>query len=186
MKVFTALGSARKEGSTAKVLGWVEAELEALGHEVDRADLFDYNIRACTGCNTCKLDHDAPGCIIEDDQDALLARVIEADALVVASPIYYWGFSAQAKIFLDRCYALSKPSQARPSLVEGKRIAFVITGLGPVEGNLDLLSATFPRIVGQHKLVNPGNLLVPGCSRPADIPAHMQDEAKQLAGALVG
>jgi multimeric flavodoxin WrbA len=185
MRVFTALGSARREGNTAKVLGWVEDALRAGGHEVDRANLYDYNIRACTGCNTCKLDQDAPGCIIEDDQDALLQRVLESDALIISSPLYCWGFGAQAKAFLDRCYALGKPVPGgNRSLISGKRIAFIITAGGGLEDNIDLVAATFPRLAGWHRLDNPGNLLVPNCARPADIPAQVQAEAQALAAKI--
>ena len=184
MRVFTALGSARKEGSTAKVLGWIESELRALGHEVDRADLYDFNIKACTGCNTCKLDMDAPGCIIEDDCDGLLQRLLEADAIVLASPLYFWGFTAQAKAFVDRSYALGKMSKEKPSLAMGRRISFLITGIGPVAGNIELLAATFPMFIGKHGMSNPANLFVPGCFDPAEIPASVQDEAKQVAQQL--
>ncbi len=184
MRVFSALGSARKEGNTAKVLGWVEAELRARGHEIDRVDLYDFNIRPCTGCNACKLDPEAPGCIIEDDCDGLLHRLLEADIFLLASPMYYWGFTAQAKALLDRCYAFGKPAGPRYSLIDGKRFSFIITGLGPVEGNLDLLVATFPRIMAMHRTVNAGNLIVPNCNRPAEIPASVEEEAKQLAAKL--
>jgi multimeric flavodoxin WrbA len=186
MRVFTALGSARKEGNTAKVLGWVEDELQALGHTIDRADLYDFHIRSCTGCNTCKLEPDAFGCILEDECESLYQRLLAADAFIVASPLYAWSFTAQAKAFLERGYALGKPvpGGGMSSLAEGKRCAFLITAGGAVEGNIDLLSATFPHLVSWHGMINSANLLVPGCTRPADIPAGVQAQARQLAARL--
>jgi multimeric flavodoxin WrbA len=186
MQVFTVLGSARKEGNTAKVLGWVEDELRALGHSVDRADAYDFHIKSCTGCNTCKLDLDTPGCILEDDCDGLQQRMLDAEALVVASPLYGWSYTAQAKAFLERGYAFAKPQPGggMRSLAAGRRIAFIITAGGGIENNIDLLTATFPRLINWHGLINPANLLVPGCTRPADIPASVRDEARQLAARL--
>ena len=54
MNITTILGSPRKSGSTATVLGWVENELEANGHHIDRIDIMKCGIKnGCLGCYAC-------------------------------------------------------------------------------------------------------------------------------------
>ena len=50
MKVMTILGSPKKKGNTAKVLGWLEEELEAQGNQVSRINITDREVRGCLGC----------------------------------------------------------------------------------------------------------------------------------------
>lgn len=66
-------------------------------------------INYCTGCMTCWMK--TPGqCVIKDDMTAFLKTEIEeADAIILASPVYVDGFSAQIKTVLDRCFALLDP-----------------------------------------------------------------------------
>lgn len=54
MKVTTLLGSAKKKGNTATVLGWVEEELKASGHDVERIYLHNKAIKGCIGCAKCR------------------------------------------------------------------------------------------------------------------------------------
>ena len=53
MNVVTILGSPRKHGNTAKVLGLFEDEMDSGGHTMDRVNLIDVDVRGCLGCGTC-------------------------------------------------------------------------------------------------------------------------------------
>ena len=98
MKVTTILGSPKKKkGNTAKVLGWFEDELTNLGHEVDRINIIDREVKGCLGCGTCQNKADEPGCVQKDDAVAIFENMMSADAVVYASPLYCWGFSSQMK-----------------------------------------------------------------------------------------
>jgi multimeric flavodoxin WrbA len=106
MQVTTVLGSARKKGNTATVLSWVEEELKSLGHDVERIYLHTKSIAGCLGCAKCRENPDEIGCVQKDDAIDILQQMIKSDVTLFASPIYFWGFSAQLKALIDRGYAL--------------------------------------------------------------------------------
>jgi multimeric flavodoxin WrbA len=64
-------------------------------------------------------------CIIDDDMEALYPAFIEADLVVLASPIYWWSVSAQLKLFIDRLYGLNR--EKNPHYFRGKKIMLVLT-----------------------------------------------------------
>jgi len=186
MKIAVVMGSPRSAGNTATVTGWVEEKLREQGHEVDRINAVDLKITGCTGCNACKVEAAIPGCVVEG-VDEYLAYLIDADAILIASPLYAWGFSGQLKIMLDHAYSLAKPSpDGTRSLIAGKRMGFLITAAGPVQNNIELLAACFPSFAGflQCELVPP--LLVPGCTKPDELPEGIKPAAERLAIELAG
>ena len=63
------------------------------------------NISPCHSCYSCQ-KKDAKGCVINDDMQILYPKLIEADAWVIASPVYWFNMSAQTKLWMDRCFAL--------------------------------------------------------------------------------
>ena len=182
MKILCIMGSPRKQGNTATVLGWVEEELRAAGHAVEHVDVVDREIDGCTGCNTCKLEPKWPGCVIEDDADALFKMMMEIDLAVLATPLYVWGFPSQLKALLDRAYALKKPSEdGAYSLIAGKRLALLVTCAGPYEGNAELLAAPFERIAGFAQAGIAGTLFVTETSVPDMLGEEWRERAIAFA-----
>ena len=105
MKTLSILGSPKKRGNTATVLNeYLRGAQENPNTHNQTVFLQSKNIKPCTGCDACKKD--LTTCIIEDDMQQLYESIREADVLVFATPIYWWGMSAQLKTFLDRMYAL--------------------------------------------------------------------------------
>jgi len=187
MRIVTVLGSPRPAGNTAKALGWVEDKLKAGGHELERINVIDYNMSGCTGCNTCKLEPDEPGCIIEDDVDMLLKRMIAADLTLMATPLYCWGFTSQLKTLLDRCYSLKKPGEdGGKSLIAGKKFALLVTSAGPYEGNADALAMPFERICWFTQTVPAGKLFLTGCTTPEEMGDEVKSQALAFAQEIAG
>lgn len=186
MKIVTLLGSAKKKGNTATVLGWTEAELKALGHEVERVDLNDVDISGCMGCAKCRKHPDEIACVQSDDANGILEKMIAADAVIFASPLYFWGFTAQMKLMIDRTYALvtnyHQPDQT--SLLQGKRVALIATGGSPFENNAEPMFTAFDRLVGFLMVEKAGELYAQCQSHPSRVPADVQDKAKALARSL--
>jgi multimeric flavodoxin WrbA len=81
------------------------AGARAAGAKVESFHLHEMDISPCDACDACRADADA-GCIIDDDMQLLYPKLQDADALVIASPVYWFTMSAQTKLFMDRCYAL--------------------------------------------------------------------------------
>jgi multimeric flavodoxin WrbA len=103
MKVLGILGSPRKGGNTELLLEEALKGAEAEGAEVERLRITDYNIIPCKECLACYKDGN---CIILDDMAKIYPKLLEADILLLASPIFFYGVTAWAKALIDRCQAL--------------------------------------------------------------------------------
>ena len=102
-KVVIFKGSPRKNGYTAKLLEQVAKGAESKGAEVIEFDLNDSGIRGCQGCFYCRT-HD--GCATKDYLQPMYEAIIEADAIVFGSPIYYYQITGQAKVWLERTFPM--------------------------------------------------------------------------------
>ena len=187
MKVLTLLGSAKKKGNTATVLGWVEAELTAAGHEVERIYLHNASIKGCLGCAKCRDCPDEIACVQKDDAAGIMEQMIASDVVLYTSPLYFWGFSAQIKALIDRSYALvtkyHQPDQT--SLMRGKRVGLLATGAGAYEQNAEAMFVAFDRIADFLLAEKAGELYVANCTTPADLSEDVREKAKKLAKSLV-
>ena len=186
MKVLILQGGAKKKGNTAKVLGWVEEELTSKGHEVETVYLHSYTVKGCMGCGKCKDVSDEIGCVQKDDAPEILGKMIQAQAVVFSSPLYFWGVNAQLKAIIDRTYSLytnaNTPEHA--SLIEGQRQALLVTGAGPWDNNAEGAFTAFGRMQKYHKAIHAGELFVGGCTNPADMDPSVKDRAVEFAGKL--
>jgi multimeric flavodoxin WrbA len=122
-RVLVILGSPRKKGNSSTLAARISRGAKSAGAEVETVFLQHLKISPCRGCNTCQ-KRNSEGCAIKDDMQKLYPRLIEADAWVIASPVYWFTMSAQTKIFMDRCYALT--AYAKNPFV-GKRIAIAMS-----------------------------------------------------------
>jgi len=183
MKVLCLQGSPRREGNTATVLAWVEEELAAMGHDVEHIDIVDLSIEGCREDLSCQRVVDEPACAVHDDADLVFEKMLGADLIVFASPLFCWGFSAQMKALLDRSICLCKTSDsvAPKFLVEGKRMALVCTAAGPKDGNMDIIPEVLSRYAQYQRCEPVGDLLVPRCSEPSELDNRVKDEARKFA-----
>jgi len=124
-KVVIVMGSPRKNGNSITLAQHVAKGAEAVGAEVESFYLHEMDIKPCDACDIC-LEDSSKDCVIDDDMQNLYPKLRQADALVIASPIYCATVSAQTKLFLDRCLALGGP-QEKESALKGKRIGIVLT-----------------------------------------------------------
>jgi multimeric flavodoxin WrbA len=103
MDVLVFLGSPRKKGNS-EVL--TEAFLEGVreaGGDPEIIRLCDLTINPCISCGGCD---DSGKCVVEDDMTPLYEKIITIDKIILASPIFFYGITAQAKAFIDRTQAL--------------------------------------------------------------------------------
>ena len=97
-------GSPRERGNSARLSERVGAGAAEAGWDVECVSLQSMDIRACDGCDLCKETGEL--CVIDDDMQSIYPRLIEANAIVIASPIYWFTYSAQLKLCIDRWYGL--------------------------------------------------------------------------------
>lgn len=71
---------------------------EEEGHKTEKVYLRKYNLNYCLGCSACE---EGP-CVHDDGMEELIAKMIEADVIVLATPVYFYSMSGQLKTFIDR------------------------------------------------------------------------------------
>ena len=94
--------SPRKGGNTEILAEQVVAGMKDGGAEVEVIRLADYTISPCIACGGCEKTGQ---CVVQDDMQELYPKIDSADRLVLVSPIYFYGVTAQLKAFIDRCQA---------------------------------------------------------------------------------
>ena len=125
--IIIVLGSPRKEGNSATLAGQVALGAEAQGAQVERFFVSDKDVGPCTACDACR-NATVDDCVLRDDMVPLYPKLRSADALVIASAIYWFTVSAQTKLFMDRCYALGGP---QGNALAGKQVAVILTYADP-------------------------------------------------------
>ena len=103
MKVLMLRGNPRKNGVTERLADLFARGLRESGAELFDVDLASKNIGLCRGCFACSAGEKGR-CVIDDDMADILDLLDEADAVVCASPIYFYAMGAQLKIFWERCF----------------------------------------------------------------------------------
>lgn len=104
MKKVIVISTSLRVGSNSDILAdkFIEGARDA-GNEVEKISLVGKRIEFCRGCLACqKLGR----CVIEDDADAIMRKVLEADVVCWATPIYYYEMSGQMKVLIDRMNAM--------------------------------------------------------------------------------
>lgn len=102
MFILGIAGSPRRNSNSELLL---EAALDGARSEknvIEKIVVANCNIKPCRGCDCCR----SGTCTINDDMDYILPRLEQAEALIVASPIYFYGLTSQLKALIDRCQVL--------------------------------------------------------------------------------
>lgn len=106
MKILLISGSPHKAGTTSVLIKAFSKGAESAGHEVYHFNAGEKEVHPCIACEKC---HSAvSACVFRDAFDEIRDMLIEADAVVFASPIYYYGLTAQLKAVIDRFYGIDE------------------------------------------------------------------------------
>ena len=104
MKILVITGSPRKNGNSNTLAdNFIKGAQEA-GHNVVRFDSAFKNVHPCIACNKCGMNGK---CVFKDDFEFIRDNIVDADAVIFATPMYYFGISAQIKAVIDRFYAIN-------------------------------------------------------------------------------
>ncbi len=115
-RVLILSSSPRKGGNSDTLCDrFLEGAAKA-GHQVEKVFLGDRDIRYCTGCGACVKTGQCPQ---KDDMEGLLERMVQADVLVMATPVYFYTMAAQMKTLIDR-------TCARYQEIKGKDFYFIL------------------------------------------------------------
>ena len=187
MNTLTVLASPRVDGNTERILQWIEGALRQGQHQVERVHINPLDVRDCVACLACAESADEPGCAIRDDVPRIFEKLIEADAVVFASPLYMWGVSGPMKSLYDRtlCLVRGWGTPEHRSFVDGTRIAQLITCAGGDGENTEPVTTCFERLAYFLKADSRGTLVFPNCTEPEELPDTHGTKAREFAERLV-
>ncbi len=165
-------------GNTSQMLAMLGKNLSRAGLELEEIFLSQHQIGFCTGCATCL---ETGACWVRDDYNSVVRSVLEADAVILASPVYFFNVTAQMKTFLDRSLGYGhRPRQDwKPGLALSVSAGHGETWVADYLGRVMRAFGAFP--VGKLTAiaVGPGEFL----GREA-VEARAADLARDLAQAV--
>lgn len=126
-KILVLFSSPRKKGNSATLANEIIRGAESQGAKVGTLRLHGMDISPCQACYACQ-KKDSKGCAIDDEMQTIYPKLVEYNTWVIASPVYWFTMSAQAKLFMDRCFAF--PAYSKKSLENafvGKRIGIAMS-----------------------------------------------------------
>lgn len=115
MKILILNGSPRPKGNTAAMIAAFAGSAEK-NHEVKVIDVCSRNIAGCLACEHCHTN-DFGVCIQKDDMQEIYRELESAEMLVIASPVYYFGYSGQLQCAIHRTYAIGKPRNLKQTML---------------------------------------------------------------------
>lgn len=159
MNIILLQGSPNKKGST-NILSeaFLQGAREA-GHQVQRFDLTDFEIHPCTGCVSC--GYEGP-CVQKDDNQKIREAILNADMIVFATPLYYYGMSAQLKTVIDRFCAYNS-SITRKHM----KSALLAVAWNSDHWTFDALESHYKTLVRYLDFDDQGMVLGKGCGTPS-------------------
>lgn len=182
-KILILNGSPRPNGNTAALIREFTAGALVNGNEVNCFDLQKMNIHGCLGC--CKGGKDpAHPCVQRDDMDKIYPHYLNADIVVLASPMYYWGFTGQLKCAFDRLFAVAEldPHYANPH----KNAVLLMAAEGDTEANFEPVRHFYHALLQNLAWQNTGIVYAGGNMQPGDIQGKPQlAEARNLGLTIV-
>ena len=116
-KVLILSSSPRRGGNSDTLCDEFLRGAQEAGHEVEKIFLKDKTIHYCTGCGVC---NEGKPCPQKDDAPEIVRKMVAADVIVLATPVYFYTLSAQMKTQIDRCCA-------RYLEMKGKEFYFILT-----------------------------------------------------------
>lgn len=102
-EILVLAASPRKGGNSDLLCDEFMAGAKAAGHRVEKVSLREKTINHCAACGTCQ--ENGGRCSQKDDMPEILAKMISADVIVMATPVYFYTMNGQMKTLIDRTYA---------------------------------------------------------------------------------
>ncbi|GHV34932.1 flavodoxin [Synergistales bacterium] len=166
-------GSPRKGATTDSLVGAFIEGARSAGNTVTNVRVAGLKIGGCLGCNHCFEDESQ--CVQKDDMAQIIDKLKESDALVFASPIYFFGLTAQIKLAIDRTYALLR--EGTPV----KRAALLLTCGADSPDVTEPAIAMFRAMANYQQWAEAGVVVAHGLHKPDDLKGRPElEQARQL------
>lgn len=163
MEILILEGSPRKNGNTEILAEAFKKGAElGKGNNVEIVSVKDYKVNPCTGCNTC-FKREGNKCFQKDDMQKIYDKLMKADCLVIASPLYFYGISAQLKAVVDRIHT---PMREKFKI---KKMALLMAGAASIPNLFDAVKVQYQMVLDYFKIENAGMVLADKVKDKGDI-----------------
>ncbi len=157
MKVLLLTGSPRRAGNSNALATAFCRGLAENDHSVTRFDAAEMTLHPCVACGACRREGSGGKCCRQDDMQAVYPHLLEAEAVVLATPVYYYTVSAQLKMMIDRFYAVNAALRERP-----KQAFLLAACMDRQEADMQALLDYFQRLCDYCHWQNQGHVLATG------------------------
>jgi NAD(P)H-dependent FMN reductase len=178
-------GSPRAKGNTNTVVEWARQGAAGAGAATEVVDLapLKFKVNGCVCCMGCQKS-DKYECVIADDAQPILARIPSYDAIVFATPVYFFGPTAQLKLVLDRLYSLFKFDRPGPGfgcVFAHATLGLISTAGDGLDGGLQAVADSFA-ILSRFTGCKLETLLVPSAPKePRDLDGNAELRERAVA-----
>lgn len=124
MKVVAISGSARHDGNTSILIKKAFEEMEAEGIQTELIQLAGKPVRGCTACYEC-FNKKNKRCVIDDEINNCIEKMVAADGIIIASPVYFADISSETKALIDRAGMVARANNQLFALKVGAAIVAV-------------------------------------------------------------
>lgn len=116
MKIAIVNGSPRKGNTVTAIQAFVSGA--SADHDIEIINADALNIVPCKGCDACGC---TKGCVAKDDTNETVDKLVAADMILFATPVYWWGMTAQLKLVIDKCYC-------KGAYLKDKKVGIIAVG----------------------------------------------------------
>lgn len=174
-------GSPKRDGNTARLVRWFAEGAGSVGASVEIVDAasIKYKVNGCASCRACQRSKRYE-CAIDDGARAVLAKMAEADAIVLATPLYFFAASAQLKIIVDRMFSLYKWDNKTDTFttpLRGKSLVLIASAYE--DAGLKELEAPF-RMTAEYSGMSFQSLLIPNAGVSGGLRGNKSVRAKAI------
>lgn len=182
-KILVLSASPVKNGNTSWLVEWFcqGAREKGVAPEVVEAAFLKFKTNGCTSCRRCQT-LEKYECVVNDDAKAVLQKMAQADVVVMATPLYFFGPSAQLKLVMDRMFCLYKwdnKANTMKTVLAGKKLILIASAYEDV--GLDALEQPFI-LTAKYSGIPFESLLVPNAGESGGLKDN--DEIRNKAAAL--
>jgi multimeric flavodoxin WrbA len=169
-KILILSGSPKKDGNTAMLVGWCSEEARAMGARVKvvRAVSLKSKVNGCTSCRACQKSVKYE-CVFKDDVNDVLKEMQKADVIVFATPLYFYGTSAQLKLIIDRMFSLYKwdnKTNTFTSPMRGKTMGLILSAYEDI--GLKIVEESF-KLIANYSGMSFRSFLVPDARESGEV-----------------
>jgi len=151
-----------RRGGNTDLLAQAFANGAKENNDVEILSVADYNVKPCIGCNTC-FTREGNACFQKDDMTEIYEKLRTADVLVIASPVYFYGISAELKAVIDRLHTPMRDT------FQIKKLALLLVGAATLPELFDAIKVQYRLALNFFHLENGGMVLVKGVKDKGDI-----------------